>query len=339
MKKLLGIVLSCIALSILIRPACPAADGNYAIEVLQVTKIGPYEESFTGFVGELEKNGLVQGQNLTINRRIIDFDIEKGGLWKKIGVLMEIKKEASRIVDARPDLVLTIGTVSTKHVKDKAINAGIPLVFTGVAIPEAAGCKSLTSAGPGFTGSTLYMDMSDALKIIRLALPDIKTMAMIYSDDENAVAHKDQALKAGPSTGFTFLTKEIGKSDPIVPAAQELLAQGAQAFVMPLDTYYGLRDYEPQKALVNFALENKVPVISLVYHRQHGFVLYVGSAFDIIGAYSAQQALEILKQGADPGSLPIRRLEELNIMVDVKAMKSLGIQLPMEILQLAKSVE
>ncbi len=47
------------------------------------------------------------------------------------------------------------------------------MVFAGVAIPEAAGCASLTKAGQGFTGATLYPDMKDALKLIRLAFPNI----------------------------------------------------------------------------------------------------------------------------------------------------------------------
>jgi putative tryptophan/tyrosine transport system substrate-binding protein len=338
MKKSVGILVCAFLCVILFNPACFSADKIFKIEVLQVCKIGPYDDSYKGFVSELAKNGLVQGKNLTINRKIIDFDIDKGGLWKKIGVLMDLKKEAARIVEAKPDLVLTIGTVSTKYAKDKIIAAGIPVVFTGVAIPEAAGCQSLSVAGPGFTGSTLYMDMNGAMKIIRLGFPNIKTLGMIYSDDENAVAHKDQAQKAAPGLGFTLMTKKVGKSDDVAPAAKELLDKGVQAFVMPLDTYYGLRDYEPQKGLCKFGLENKVPVIALVNNHQQGFIMSVGSDFRIIGEYSAQQAAKILKEGAKPESMPIRRQDDLNVLVDVKVIKALGTQLPLQLLQVAKSI-
>ena len=316
-----------------------AQQKTFTIEVLQVTKIEPFDNAYQGFMQELSAAGLVEGQNLKVNRRIIDFDVEKGGLWKKVGVLFEIKSAASKIVEARPDLVLTVGTPATKYAKDKIVAAGIPLVFTAVAIPEAAGCKSLTVAGPGFTGATLYLDMADALKIARLAFPEIKTVAIVHTDDDNAMAQVEQVKAVGSQAGFTFITKEISKNDKFTPAARELIAQGAQAFAVPLDTYYGLRNYEPCFELSDVSLKNKVPVLSLVHMKVPGAILYIGAEFPLIGALSGKQAAKILLEGAKPGDLPILRQEDLTIMVDSDRLKALQIELPMEILQLAKDVE
>jgi len=311
----------------------------YNIEVLQVTKIGPFEELYRGFTEELAKNGFVDGANLKINRTVIDFDVEKGGLWKKIGVLFSIKKEASRIVNAKPDLVLTIGTPSTKYAKDKIISAGIPLVFSGVAFPVEAGCKSLTEAGPGFTGASLYMDMNTSLKIIHLAFPDITKIGIVYTNDDNAKVHERQARELGPSFGISFLTKEVKKSDSLIPAAEELIGQGAQGFLMPLDAYYGLRDFKPSRELGQISIKHNVPMVTLVFYRFPGACLYLGSDFALIGSFSAQHSVKILKGEARPDDLPILRSKDLSIMVDTDVLKNLGIELPLEILQLAKSIK
>lgn len=316
-----------------------AQDKTYRVEILQVTDIEPFQNSYDSFVKELENAGIVQGQNLQIKRTIIDFDVEKAGLWKKVMVLLRLKKEASRIAQARPDLVLTIGTPATKYTKDKIIEAGIPLVFTAVAIPEAAGCRSVSESGAGFTGSTLYMDMSDSVKIIKLAFPYITTVGIVHSDDENAVAHVEEAKRCGSQAGITFISKEVGKNDPVTPAANELIEQGAQAFAVPLDTYYGLRNYEPCTELVTLVKSRKIPCISLVLMKFPGGVLYVGADFGYIGSLSGKQAARILKEGLQPETLPIMKQEELRILVDTSQIKDLGIQLPMEILQLAQSVE
>ena len=69
------------------------AKDTYRIEVLQVSKINPFDWAYEGFVEELARNGLVKGQNLVINRHIIDADAD-AGIWKKIGILMNIKSEA-----------------------------------------------------------------------------------------------------------------------------------------------------------------------------------------------------------------------------------------------------
>ncbi|HHO74842.1 MAG TPA: hypothetical protein ENN05_00235, partial [Deltaproteobacteria bacterium] len=280
-----------------------------------------------------------EGQNLTVNRRIVDFDVEKGGLWKKVGVLMSIRSEASDIVKAKPDLALTIGTPATKYAKDRIISAGIPLVFTAVAIPEAAGCKSLSEAGDGFTGATLYVDMKGVLQIVRLAFPDAKTIGIVHTDDDNGMAQVEDAKLKAPQVGMNVISKEVNKKDSIKPAIAELCNQGAQIFAVPLDSYYGMRDYEPTHDLDIETLARRLPVFSLVLWKSPGAILYVGADFGVIGTLSGQQAVKILIDGASPGSLPVLKQEELKIMVDIKRMNELNIQLPLEVLQIAKSVE
>ncbi|MBN2298562.1 MAG: hypothetical protein JXM72_08205, partial [Deltaproteobacteria bacterium] len=277
--------------------------------------------------------------NLTVNRRIVDFDVEKGGLWKKMGVLMRIKKEAGEIVDAKPDLVLTIGTPATKYAKDKIISAGIPLVFSAVAIPEAAGCKSLTESGPGFTGATLYMDMKDILQIVRLSFPELKTFGIVHTDDDNAVAQVEEAKAKAPAVGMTVLAKEINKNDSVKPGVEELIEKGAQAFAVPLDTYYGMRDNQASRELEEISIARKIPVFSLALMKVPGGVVYIGSDFGIIGSLSGSHAAKILNDGVDPGTLPVLKQDGLKIFVDTKQMQRLGIQLPMEILQLAEGVQ
>lgn len=337
MKKIIvtGIL---ILIAIGIALPCTAQDKTYRIEALQVTNVEQFDYCMKGFLAELESNGIIQGKNLVLNRRIIDFDVEKGGLWKKVGVLFRIKKEASLIVEERPDLVLTIGTPATKYAKDKIIDAGIPLVFTAVAIPEAAECKSLSVAGPGFTGATLYMNTSNFLQITNLAFPGIKTFGIVHSDDDNALAQVEQLKKAGEPQGMTFLTQEVNKKDSIKPAAQKLIEQGAEAFLIPIDTYYGMRNNEPCTELAEMILAPKIPAISLMYFKVPGSVLYIGSDIYNIGALSAGHAVKILKEGASPGDLPVLRQDDLSIMVDVSRMKAMQLQLPLEILKLAKAV-
>ncbi|HON63248.1 MAG TPA: ABC transporter substrate binding protein, partial [Deltaproteobacteria bacterium] len=162
---------------------------------------------------------------------------------------------------------------------------------------------------------------------------------IVHTDDDNAMAQVEQVKAVGSQAGFTFITKEISKNDKFTPAARELIAQGAQAFAVPLDTYYGLRNYEPCFELSDVSLKNKVPVLSLVHMKVPGAILYIGAEFPLIGALSGKQAAKILLEGAKPGDLPILRQEDLTIMVDSDRLKALQIELPMEILQLAKDVE
>ena len=318
---------------------CFAQEKTYKIEVLQVTNLVSFQMAYEGFIKEMERNGLVQGKNLSVKRTIIGFDIENATLWTKLKILVRFKSEASRIAKEKPDLVLTMGTPVTKYTKDKIISAGIPLVFTALAFPTAAGCKSLTEAGPGFTGATSYMNMSDALKIMRKAFPSIKTVGIVHSDDANSIAHIREAIKEGPAEGFVFIAKQVGIKDNIIHAFDDLLKQGAEAFVVPPDPYFEIRNFGEAGELSDCSKTTKIPIISFVIIKISGAALYIGPDFGIIGELSGRQAVKILKDGVRPDSLAILRQQDLTVHVDPKVVKTLGIQMPPEILQIAKSVE
>ncbi|MFY9396963.1 MAG: ABC transporter substrate binding protein, partial [Desulfomonilia bacterium] len=303
-----------------------------------VTDIEMFDMCFDGFKEQLAANGIIEGKNCTFNRRVIKFDAENAGLLKKIGLLREIKKQAASIVQAKPDLVLTIGTPATKYAKDTIIAAGIPLVFTGVAIPEAAGCKSVSEAGPGFTGSTLWMDMKNVMDIFRLAFPSVKTVALIHSEDDNAIAQVQDAQKYAPAYNLTILARQIERKDSIRPVARELMDQGAEMFWIPLDTYYGLRDLSEFRALCEETTSRNVLIFSLTQVNTKGGIMAVGSHFPTIGAYSGQQAARILLEGVSPESLPILRQEQLLIRVDEKKMAEHGLSFPKELLMVAKPI-
>jgi putative ABC transport system substrate-binding protein len=313
-----------------------AQEKNYRVEVLQITNFEELQLVYDGFLKELEKNGILEGRNLTVKRTIIDFDIENPSLVKRINVYLSIRKEASRIAKEKPDLVLTMGTPVTKYAKDKIIDAGIPLVFTALAFPAAVGCKSFTEAGPGFTGVTTHMNMKDALAIVKQAFPAIKTVGIVHSDDSNSIAHVEEAKKEGLSLGITVISKQVGIKDPVVPALKELKKQGVQVFAVPPDPYYELRDHEKAGELIEFSKANKTQAFTLVIDKIPGAILYVGVDFDNIGALSGKQSVKILKDGVKPEALPILQQQDLTIMVDTKVMQALNIQLPPEILRMAK---
>lgn len=208
-----------------------------------------------------------------------------------------------------------------------------------MAIPQTIGCKSLTQAGPGFTGSTLYLDPINALKITKLAFPKAATLAFVYSDDDNAVAFVEECKAKGKSVGINVISKQVGKSEKVTPAAKELIDKGAQIFGIPIDTYYAIRDYETPKELYNLIISKNIPSVCYCHVGFSGAILYVGSEFDRIGAMSGKQAVKILKEGAKPETLPVMKQDDLTILVDLKNAKKFGIELPLGILQIAKKVE
>jgi putative ABC transport system substrate-binding protein len=303
---------------------------TFRLEVLQVTDIEPYQQALDGFLKSLHDAGLDAGVNLAVHRTRIDFDVENGGFWDRVGVLFRIRTEAQRIATAKPDLVLTIGTPATRYARNILDDAHVPVVFTAVANPEEAGCASLRDGGPGVTGATLYTDMAESLRLVREAFPGVRRIGMVHTDDENAVAHVQAAQAVGQAVGMSVSEVQVAKNDSIVPALKELFdgGAGAQLFAVPLDTYYGLRNYEPARDLGDFGSEYRIPVVAFALVRTPGAALYVGADFKEVGGLAGVQAVKILKRGVKPDVLPILRQARPTVMVDPSRFAKLEIPLP-----------
>ncbi len=300
------------------------------IEVLQVTDIEPYQKSLDGFLKTLKANDIILGKNLEINRVKLDFDVENGGFWDKMGVVLRIKQEAERIARAKPDLVLTLGTAATKYSRTILSVARIPVVFTAVADPLDADCTSLTDGGPGVTGATLYMDMAESVKIMKQVFPAISSIGMVHTDDVNGTAHVENTRASAREFAISVSSQEVDKKDSIIPALKSLYEEGrgVQMFAVPLDTYYGLRKYEPTLDLSEFGSEYKVPVVSFAMMPVPGASVYIGADFEVVGGLSAQQAIKILKLRKKPDLLPILKQKKPIVLVNPERLAELKMTLP-----------
>lgn len=307
----------------------------YRLEVLQVTDIEPYQQALDGFLATLEKHGFHQGKNLIMHRAKIDFDIEKAGFWSKLGVVYRVRQEAQRMAASRPDLVLTLGTPATRHARSILEEARVPMTFTAVANPLDAGCPSLKDCGPNVTGSTLYMDMTESLKTVQRIFPAMQRIGIVHTDDENGVAHVDALRSHAADLKFSVSSKEVDKRDNIVPALKALYREGSgvQLFAVPLDTYYGLRNYEPASDLSDYTTENQIPVVSLALVRVPGAVLYVGADFREVGGLAGTQAVKILAKRMKPDVLPILRQARPTVLIDPARARALRIAMPDDALE------
>ncbi len=310
-----------------------AAD-SFTIEVLQVSDIAAFDRTYNSLLAGLAERGLVEGQNLTVRRNVLDAEAD-ANLFEKVGILMKIKKTAAEIINRKPDMVVTITTPAAKYSRDKFVAAGIPLIFSVVAIPEEIGCASKTVAGPGFSGVTIYQDPQDVIKVGQLALPNMKVLGIVHSDDDNAVAYTEETKLKAAAMGLKVISKQVKKSDRIGPHVEELIAQGVDTFFIPIDTYYGLRDYEVAIEMRDLSWKHKIPVISAVKGETSGPIMYMAPNFSNIGRLTSQQVAAVLLEGKDPASLPILKQAELDIIVHPDSAAKVGIELPLEILQVA----
>ncbi len=331
MKRFFYMLLCTLALSVPCHAASP-----YRIHVMQVSDVKPYEHAYEGFIEGLADLGMTEGRDFIITRHIIDADVDSN-LWEKLMILRKIKKTAAEIADARPDLVLTLGTPTTKYAKSRIIEAGIPLVFSIVYDPTVVGAVSMEKSGPGFTGASIYIDPYNILQIAKQCFPEIKKMGIIHSSDDNSVAFVEETKLKATKLGMTIVNAEVNKYDDIDPVARKMIAEGVDAFGIPADTYYVIRDKIAARTLAKITMEKKIPTIIFHAEAEKGSLIAIGCEFKAVGSLSAQQAHKILTGNVKPEDLPISYQDKLVILIDPEALKAYGrTTLPDGVLQLAR---
>jgi putative ABC transport system substrate-binding protein len=331
MKRFFYLLLFTLALSVPCHAASP-----YQIHMMQVSDVTPYEHAYQGFIEGLAGLGMTEGQDFIITRHIIDADVDSN-FWEKLMILRKIKKTASEIADAKPDLVVTLGTPTTKYAKSKIIDAGIPLVFSIVYDPTVVGAVSMEKSGPGFTGASIYIDPYNILQIAKQCFPEIEKMGIIHSSDDNSVAFVEETKLKATKLGMTIINEEVNKYDDIAPVAQKMIADGVDAFGVPADTYYVIRDKIAAKTLAKITMEKKIPTIIFHAEAEKGSLIAIGCEFKEIGSLSARHAHKILTENVKPEDLPILYQDKLVIKMDPEALEAYGrTTLPDGVLQLAR---
>ena len=224
----------------------------------------------------------------------------------------------SLVVKRHPDLVITLGTPATNYFQEKIADAGIPIVYSS-AVP------SVSRLNRGITGVSIDTSASDIIHASILAIPHIKTIGIIYSADTHIASFVSDARQCCENIELQAITKEVGMSESILPAAEELIARGVDAFLIPADEFYELRGWQASRELITISREYALPCISSLLSVTNGPVLCLCPDFAAIGDITAAYARNILVEGILPQDLPaVSRLDH-NYVVDLNTAKTLGI--------------
>src|SRR5262245_59088015 len=158
-RTLLGLAASSLAM-----PAALLAQPSqriYRIGTFQFTKLPPAGEHMQVFRERLRELGFAEGRNLQIAEEYSSIDPAVRD------------QRADRVIDAKPDLVLSYGSTNTRSIQARSAGR-IPVVFAGVGDPVAYGLvKELARPGGNTTGvASLQPEMTaKRLELVREILP------------------------------------------------------------------------------------------------------------------------------------------------------------------------
>jgi len=284
------------------------------------TLSAPSRDAFRQGLREL---GWVEGQNVSIEYR-----------WAG-GNLDRLPALASELVRASVDVILVAGGAGVRAALEASRTVPIVSAITGDMV--AAGfAASLARPGGRVTGLAVQFEdlASKQLQILKETVPKVIYIAILHhTTPPNLVVLK--ATKAGArALGLKGRVFEIRDVPDLDGAFRTAKADRADAmYVLPSPTFNRHR-----ARLAELALKHRLPgIYEAKEYVDAGGLMSYGPSFSDLYRRSAHYVDRILK-GAKPGDLPIEQPTKLDLAINLKTAKALGLTIPPSLLQRADQV-
>lgn len=287
----------------------PAADASYKIGIATIVSHPALDAAHTGFVEAFKEAGFEEGKNLTI-----DFQNAQGDQSTLTNI-------ANTFGSADYDLYYAIATPTAQSLANVITDK--PIVFAAVTDPVAAELvKSWEAPGGNMTGVSDMNPMQSQLELIKEALPEAKTVGIVYSSGEvNSEVQVAEAEKAAAGLGLEIKKATVTNSSEVQQAAESL---DVDAFLIPTDNTV----VSAAEAVIQIAEQKQAPVFaSDESTMERGASAGLSVNYTQQGKDAAAIALRLLK-GEKAADIPVEVQKQFDLFVNPAAAKTQGLTLP-----------
>ncbi len=216
----------------------------------------------------------------------------------------------------------------------------IPTVFIAVPDPVGSGLvASLARPGGNITGLTnMAVELvPKRVEVLKEAIPKLSRMALLVNAGfpEAARRYVEVAQTVARPLGVTVQPVEIRTPADIERAFSMVTQSRLQGVCLTSD---GLI-YVEQERLAQLALDRNLPLIGYTREmtRWTGMLMTYGASNVALFNRAAYFIDKILK-GAKPGDLPVEQPTKIELVINLKTAKALGLTIPQSLLQRADEV-
>ena len=208
-----------------------------------------------------------------------------------------------------------------------------------MADPVGSGvAASLAHPGGNMTGQSLAIEEQFSgkwLELLKEAAPQLSRVVYLWNPMNHSSATSWQAMQGlGPTLGLTLQSVEIRDPKNIDAAFTAIIRDHAEGVIVDSDPVNGSN----KERIVEFAAANRLPAIYVFrWYVDAGGLMSYGPNFYELWRRAATYVDKILK-GAKPADLPVEQPTRFELVVNLKAAKSLGLTIPPMILALADEV-
>jgi putative ABC transport system substrate-binding protein len=271
----------------------------------------------------LRENGWIEGKNLPVEYRYAP---------DRLPVL------AAELVALTPELIVASGPNPALALK--SATATIPIVFVAVYDPVAIGLvQSLSRPGGNITGLATFVPgggVGKQIEILRELVPSAAKIAQLVNPD-NPI-HRQILAEEVPRTartlGVALPTVEATKAEELDVAFASAASQHADAMIVAGDPV----TFRNAAQIASLAAKHRLPAIYLSrqFTTNGGLISYGPDLADLF--FRAGGYIDKILKGTKPSDLPVEQPTKFELVINMKAAKALGLEVPSSLLARADEV-
>jgi putative tryptophan/tyrosine transport system substrate-binding protein len=272
----------------------------------------------------LRKLGYIEGRNIAIEYRWAE------GKYDRFPALI------AELLKLNVDVIVTAGTPAALAVKKST--ASIPLVMVAASEPVATGLvASFARPGGNVTGLTSMAPAIDGkrLALLREVVPDLSHIAVLWnSDSPIQVIQARETQAAAEVLGMKMLSLGVRTPEGIEDAFVAIVRERAAALFVLADRLF----LHHRERIMNFAVQQRLPGVHAYRELvEVGGLMSYGPSYADLHRRAASYVDKILK-GAKPADLPVEEPTKFELVINLKAAKTLGLEIPPALLARADEV-
>ena len=267
------------------------------------------------FRQKLRELGHIEGENIAIEYR-----------WAE-GQDGRLPDLAAELVRLQPNVIVTAGTPGALAAMQATKT--IPIVMASSGDPVGAGLvTSLARPGGHVTGFTIVGPQIEGkrLDLLKEAVPELSRVAVLWNPSYPAsVSYFNTIENAGRTLRISLdPVAEVRRANELDNAFFAIASARPRALLVVADRFL----LAHRKRIVEFAVAKRLP--GMFPYREYveagGLMSYAPSNIELFRG-AATYVDKILK-GAKPGDLPVQEPTKLELIVNLKTSKAIGLTVP-----------
>jgi putative tryptophan/tyrosine transport system substrate-binding protein len=277
----------------------------------------------TSFMAGMRELGYVEGGNIDVAYRFADGHMEL------------LPSLAEELIQLTPKVI--VATVTPAAVAARRLTQTIPIVCPILSDPIDLGLiASMSRPGGNVTGLMSRIDdlIGKQIELAAQLVPASVRLGLIVNVAGSEVIARQQAESAGKRLGVKLVSAEVREPNDLDTAFELLSNEHVQAVVVLGDAML----FQERERVAELAAAARLPAVyGFRDHVDAGGLISYGVNYPENFRRAAIYVVKILR-GAKPSDLPVEFPNKLELVINLKAAKALGLDIPPTLLARADEV-